>query len=80
MASVFQWHVIKIKKHEGREMKKTICVYRDKCMVPGMKSVLTLLMRLLCATALLLPAFGAQAGAILTPLYSFQGSYPIFPK
>jgi len=31
-------------------------------------------MRLLWATALVLPAFGAQAGAVLTTLYSFPVS------
>src|ERR1035441_582796 len=40
--------------------------------VPGMKPVLALLIRLLWTTALLLAAFGAQAGAVLTTLYSLQ--------
>ena len=42
--------------------------------VPGRKPVLALLMRLLWVVALLLPAFGAQAGVVLTPLYSFQAA------
>ena len=39
---------------------------------PGRKRDLALLMRLLWAAALVLPAFGAQAAAVLTPLHSFQ--------
>ncbi len=41
--------------------------------VPGRKPVLALLTRLLWAAALALPAFSAQAGAVLTTLYSFTG-------
>ena len=41
--------------------------------VSGRKPVLALLMRLLWAAALVLPAFGAQAGVVLTSLHSFQG-------
>ena len=40
--------------------------------VPGRKPVLALLMRLLWAAALVLPAFGAQAGVVFTTLHSFQ--------
>ena len=40
--------------------------------VAGRKPVLALLMRLLWAAALALPAFGAQAGVVLTTLHSFQ--------
>ena len=40
----------------------------------GRKPVFALLMRLLWATALAMPATGAQAGVILTTLYSFKGS------
>jgi uncharacterized repeat protein (TIGR03803 family) len=40
--------------------------------VPGRKPVLTLLMRLLWAAALALPALGAEAGVLFTNLYSFQ--------
>ena len=40
--------------------------------VAGRKPVLALLMRLLWAAALVLPAFGAQAAAVLTTLHSFQ--------
>ena len=39
--------------------------------VPGRKPVLALLMRLLWAAALVLPAFGAQAAVVFTNLYSF---------
>jgi uncharacterized repeat protein (TIGR03803 family) len=39
--------------------------------VSGRQPVLALLMRLLLAAVLVLPAFGAQAGAIFTSLYSF---------
>jgi uncharacterized repeat protein (TIGR03803 family) len=46
----------------------------------GRKPVLALLMPLLWAAALLLPAFGAQAGVVFTNLHSFQvftnGAYP----
>jgi len=38
----------------------------------GRKPVLALLMRLLWAAALVLPAFGAQAGVVFTNLHSFQ--------
>ncbi len=41
--------------------------------VPGRKPVLALLMRLLWAAALVLPAFGAQAAVVLTSLWSFSG-------
>jgi uncharacterized repeat protein (TIGR03803 family) len=44
--------------------------------VPGMKMVLALLMRLLWAAVLMLPAFGAQAGEVFTTLHSFQ----VFPN
>ena len=37
-----------------------------------MKPVLARLMRLLWAAALVLPAFGAQAGVVFTTLHSFQ--------
>ena len=40
--------------------------------VAGRKPVLALLMQLLWAAALALPAFGAQAGVVLTTLHSFQ--------
>src|SRR5258708_39549628 len=40
-------------------------------LVSGRKPVLALLMRLLWAAALALAPLGAQAGAVLTPLYSF---------
>src|SRR5208282_586069 len=40
--------------------------------VAGSKPVLALLMRLLWAAALLLPAFGTQAAVVLTTLHSFQ--------
>ena len=40
--------------------------------VSGRKPVLALLMRLLWAAALVLPAFGAQAGVVFTSLHSFQ--------
>ena len=48
--------------------------------VAGRKPVPALLMRLLWAAALVLPAFGAQAAAVLTTLHSFQGlpgAYPV---
>ena len=41
--------------------------------VSGRKPVLALLVRLLWAAALVLPAFGAQAAVVLTSLHSFQG-------
>ena len=41
--------------------------------VPRIKSNLPLLLRLLWAAALVLPALGAQAGVALTTLYSFTG-------
>jgi uncharacterized repeat protein (TIGR03803 family) len=41
-----------------------------------MKPVLALLMRLVWAAALVLPAFGAQAGVVFTTLHSFQ----VFPN
>src|ERR1039458_1637897 len=48
--------------------------------VSGTKPVLSLLMRLLGAAALRLPAFGAQAAVVLTSLHSFgvvtNGAYP----
>jgi uncharacterized repeat protein (TIGR03803 family) len=40
--------------------------------VSGEKPILALLVRLLCAAALVLPVLGAQAGAVLTTLHSFQ--------
>src|SRR5208283_4512819 len=40
--------------------------------VPDRKPVLALLMRLLWAAALVLPAFGTQAGVVFTSLHSFQ--------
>ncbi len=49
-------------------------------LVTGRKPVLALLMRLLWAAMLVLPAFGASAGVVLTSLHSFSvfpnGSYP----
>ena len=39
--------------------------------VAGRKPALALLMRLLCAAALVLPAFGAKAAVVLTTLHSF---------
>ncbi len=42
-------------------------------LVSGRKPVLALLMRLLWAAALVLPAFGASAGVVFTNLHSFQG-------
>ena len=42
--------------------------------VLGTKPVLALLMRLLWAAALALPAFRAQAGVVFTSLYSFTGA------
>src|SRR5208282_1069316 len=44
--------------------------------VSGRKLVLALLMRLLCAAALALRAFGAQAAVVFTTLHSFQ----VFPN
>src|ERR1039458_4085104 len=44
--------------------------------VSGRNSVLALLMRLLWAAVLVLPVFGAQAGAVVTTLHSFQ----VFPN
>ena len=44
--------------------------------VSGRKPVLALLMRLLWAAALVLPAFGAQAAVVFTTLHSFQ----VFPN
>jgi len=44
--------------------------------VPGRKPVLALLMRLLWATALVLPAFGAQAVVVFTSLHSFEQPFP----
>jgi uncharacterized repeat protein (TIGR03803 family) len=41
-------------------------------LAPGRKAVLTLLLRLLWAAALVLPALGVRAGVILTTLHSFQ--------
>jgi uncharacterized repeat protein (TIGR03803 family) len=43
-------------------------------LLPGRKPVLALLMRLLWAAALVLPAFGAWAGVVFTNLYSFTGT------
>jgi len=40
----------------------------------GIQPVLPLLMRLLCAAALVLSTFGASAGVVLTTLHSFQGN------
>jgi uncharacterized repeat protein (TIGR03803 family) len=42
--------------------------------VPGGKPVLAMLMRLLRAATLMLPAFGAAAGVVITTLYSFAGT------
>jgi uncharacterized repeat protein (TIGR03803 family) len=42
--------------------------------LPGRKPVLALLLRLLIATALVLPAIGVQAGVVFTSLYSFTGT------
>jgi uncharacterized repeat protein (TIGR03803 family) len=42
-------------------------------LLPGRKPVWALLMRLLWAALLVLPAFGSQAGVVLTILYSFTG-------
>jgi uncharacterized repeat protein (TIGR03803 family) len=42
----------------------------SNCIVP----VLALLMRLLWAAVLVLPAFGAEAGVVLTPLHAFNGT------
>jgi uncharacterized repeat protein (TIGR03803 family) len=44
--------------------------------VSGRKPVLALLMRLLCAAALALPVFGAQAGVVFSSLHSFQQPFP----
>ena|ERR1035438_3672477 len=44
--------------------------------VAGRKPVLALLMRLLWAAALVLPAFGAQAAVVFTTLHSFE----VFPN
>jgi uncharacterized repeat protein (TIGR03803 family) len=41
--------------------------------LPGRKPFLTLLMRLLCAAALVLAAFGVSAAGVFTTLYSFTG-------
>src|ERR1019366_4208049 len=41
--------------------------------VSGRQPVMALLMRLLWAAALVLPAFGAQSAVVLTSLYSFTG-------
>ena len=42
--------------------------------VPGRKPVLALLMRLLWAAVLVLPAFGTEAGVVFTNLHSFTGT------
>jgi hypothetical protein len=42
--------------------------------VSSRKPFLALFMRLLWAAVLVLPAFGTQAGAVLTTLYSFRGT------
>jgi uncharacterized repeat protein (TIGR03803 family) len=42
--------------------------------VSGRQPVMALLMRLLWAAALVLPAFGAQSAVVLTSLYSFTGT------
>src|SRR5579863_9852659 len=44
--------------------------------IPGRKPGLALLMPLFWAAALVLPSFGARAGAVLTTLHSFQ----VFPN
>jgi uncharacterized repeat protein (TIGR03803 family) len=41
--------------------------------MPGGKPLSALLIRLLCAAASVLPAFGAQAGVVFTTVYSFTG-------
>jgi uncharacterized repeat protein (TIGR03803 family) len=43
-------------------------------LLPGRKPALALLMRLLWAAALVLPAFGASASVVFTSLHSFQAS------
>src|ERR1035441_8119412 len=43
-------------------------------LVPGMKPLLALLIRVLCAALLVLSAVGTQAGVVLTTLHSFQVS------
>src|ERR1035441_7624477 len=40
--------------------------------VPGMKPLLVMLVRVLCAAPLVLSAVGAQAGVVLTTLHSFR--------
>jgi uncharacterized repeat protein (TIGR03803 family) len=47
--------------------------------VPGRKPVLALIMRLVWAAVLVLPAFGAQAGVVLTTLHSFSGNDGAYP-
>ena len=47
--------------------------------VAGRKPVLALLMRLLWAAALVLPAFGAQAAVVFTSLHSFAAWSPMAP-
>ena len=42
--------------------------------VSGRQPVMALLMRLLWAAPLVLPAFGAQSAVVLTSLYSFTGT------
>ena len=48
--------------------------HNERGAVPGRKPVLALLMRLLWAAALVMSAFGASAGVVLTSLYSFTGT------
>jgi uncharacterized repeat protein (TIGR03803 family) len=55
-------------------MKTWLATFHDESgAVPGRKPVLVRPMRLLWAAMLVLPAFGAQAGAVLTTLHSFTG-------
>src|SRR5208282_1156399 len=49
-------------------------------LLPGQKPVLILLMRLLCAALLVLPAFGASAGVVFTTLYSFGANDGYIPE
>ena len=55
---------------------KLIRIFAKKSLLVGRKPLWPRALPLLWATALLLPAFAAQAGAVFTNLYSFQVSYP----
>ena len=61
------------------DIGSTICAMIEPA--PGRKSILDWLVRGLCAAVLVLPAFGTQAGVVLTSLHLFQaspdGKYPV---